>query len=157
VTALSLCGRPLLRVAAPPSIIKCSAVSRRVKRNILLFIPVESPMFHLSSYQSQLPGHYVIWLQIIENLTSQSDLSNVSLCCRQLHHIAALQRWERISIGLSNESLRRLFQLKLAPTRYVRHIELTGDHGDEFSISPILHTLAECVHPGLLRSVTYVE
>ena len=109
-----------------------------------------------STVQNELPGPLVIWLLIVEYLTDQNDLSSVSLSCRQLHRIAARQRWRRISIDLPDESLRRLLRPGCIPSRNIRHIELRDHHNQDFSLTPMLDSLTHSLEFGALRAVTCV-
>jgi hypothetical protein len=112
--------------------------------------------------ESGLPGHYVIWLQIVEHLHEEKYLSRVSLCCRQLHSIAARQRWRRIAIEATRrriESFRLLLKAGTAPTGYIQHINLRGNHDERIAelLSGLFRTLARNLQSDTLRSFTYVQ
>lgn len=112
------------------------------------------PTLYFPSGSSRLPGHHIIWLLVLEYLTEQRDLSNISLCSKQLYTIAVRQRWTKVSLRSTDESLGSILRPGLAPTQYIRQLELLCDHKKNSKLGLIIDHLAQVLPEDTLRSVT---
>ena len=108
-----------------------------------------------SRVYAELPGDYVTWFESVNYLTREEDLSTISLCCHQLHAIAAEKRWREVYIDAQDrnraEAFRTLLRPESAPTRNIRHVVI---HAIEtYLMIPVLRTLADNLYPHTLRSI----